>query len=124
MCLGFSARMTILITIIHVVVCLFLIGVVLLQSGKSADLAATFGGAGSQAAFGPRGAATLLSKVTTWCAVVFMLTSITLSIFASRRVSGSSSVTSGEKTAPANQAPARTPSAPPATPSNPAPQQK
>src|SRR5690242_14438945 len=98
--------MVYVITAIHVLVCLFLIGVVLLQSGKSADLAATFGGAGSQAAFGPRGAATLLSKVTTWCAVVFMLTSITLSIFASRRVSGSSSVTSGEKTAPANQAPA------------------
>jgi preprotein translocase subunit SecG len=115
--------MTIFITIIHVVVCLFLIGVVLLQSGKSADLAATFGGAGSQAAFGPRGAATLLSKVTTWCAVVFMLTSITLSIFASRRAAGSS-VTTGERTAPANQAPARTPTAPPGTPSSPAPQQK
>jgi preprotein translocase subunit SecG len=115
---------SILITVIHVVVCLFLIGVVLLQSGKSADLAATFGGAGSQAAFGPRGATTLLSKVTTWCAVVFMLTSITLSIFASRRASASSSVTSGERTAPANQAPARTPTAPPGTPSSPAPQQK
>jgi len=114
---------TVLITIIHVLVCLFLIGVVLLQSGKSADLAATFGGAGSQAAFGPRGAATLLSKLPTWCAVIFMLTSITLSIYASRRA-GSSSVTSSERTAPANQAPARTPTAPPATPSSPAPQQK
>jgi preprotein translocase subunit SecG len=115
--------MVILITIVHVLVSLFLIGVVLLQSGKSADLAATFGGAGSQAAFGPRGAATLLSKLTTWCAVVFMLTSITLSIYASRRAE-SHSVTSSEHTAPTNQAPARTPTAPPGTPSSPAPQQK
>jgi preprotein translocase subunit SecG len=115
--------MVIFITIIHVIVSLFLIGVVLLQSGKSADLAATFGGAGSQAAFGPRGAATLLSKLTTWCAVIFMLTSITLSIFASRRAT-STSVTSGERGVPANQAPARTPTAPPGTPSSPAPQQK
>jgi preprotein translocase subunit SecG len=114
----------ILITIIHVVVCLILIGIVLLQSGKSADLAATFGGAGSQAAFGPRGAATLLSKVTTWCAVIFMLTSITLSIFASRRATASGSVLSGERNVPTKQAPAQQPTAPPATPSVPAPQQK
>jgi preprotein translocase subunit SecG len=113
-----------LITIIHVIVCLFLIGVVLLQSGKSADLAATFGGAGSQAAFGPRGAATLLSKVTTWCAVVFMVTSITLSIFASRRATAAGSVLSGETTTPKKQAPAQQPTAPPATPSVPAPQQR
>ena len=113
----------VLITIIHIAVCLILIGIVLLQSGKSADLAATFGGAGSQAAFGPRGAATMLGRVTTWCAVVFMLTSITLSIYASRRA-GSHSVTSSEQSAPANRAPARTPTAPPATPSTPAPQQK
>jgi preprotein translocase subunit SecG len=117
------SAVVILITVIHIVVSLILIGIVLLQSGKSADLAATFGGAGSQAAFGPRGAATLLSKVTTWCAVVFMLTSITLSIFASRRAT-STSVTSGERSVPTSQAPARTPTAPPATPSSPAPQQK
>ena len=66
------------------IVCLFLIIVVLLQSGKSADIAAAFGGMGSQTAFGPRGAATVLSKATTWSAIIFMLTSITLSIFASR----------------------------------------
>ena len=57
---------------------------VLLQSGKSGDIAAAFGGMGSQTAFGPRGAATRLSKATTWSAVIFMLTSITLSIMASR----------------------------------------
>jgi|SRR6266571_3346432 len=78
-----------LVTAIHVFVCLFLIIVVLLQSGKSADIAAAFGGMGSQTAFGPRGAATILSKATTISAVLFMLTSITLSIAASRRSSGS-----------------------------------
>jgi len=82
--------LVVLITIVHVIVCLFLIIVVLLQSGKSADIAAAFGGMGSQTAFGPRGAATLLSKATTWAAVIFMVTSITLSIFASRRTSGGS----------------------------------
>ena len=61
--------MTILITIIHVIVCLFLIAVVLLQSGKSGDLAAAFGGQGSQTAFGPRGAASALSRATTWSAI-------------------------------------------------------
>ena len=64
--------------------CLFLIIVVLLQSGKAADLAGAFGGMGSQTAFGPRGSATLLSKATTISAIVFMLTSISLSIVATR----------------------------------------
>lgn len=68
----------------HVVVCLFLIVVILLQSGKAADLAGAFGGMGSQTAFGPRGSATLLSRVTTISTVVFMLTSISLSIIATR----------------------------------------
>jgi preprotein translocase subunit SecG len=76
--------MTIFLTIVHVIVCLFLIGVVLLQSGKSGDIAAAFGGQGSQTAFGPRGAATALTKATTWSAIIFMVTSITLSIIASR----------------------------------------
>ena len=75
--------MVILITIIHVIVCFFLIIVVLLQSGKSGDIAAAFGGMGSQTAFGPRGAATALSKATTWSTIIFMLTSITLSVMAS-----------------------------------------
>jgi preprotein translocase subunit SecG len=74
----------ILLTIVHVIVCLFLIIVVLLQSGKAADLAGAFGGMGSQTAFGPRGSATLLSKATTISAVLFMLTSISLSIVATR----------------------------------------
>jgi preprotein translocase subunit SecG len=69
----------ILITL-HVIVCGLLIIVVLLQSGEAADLAGAFGGAGSQTAFGPRGAATFLSKATTWCAIMFMLTSMALSM--------------------------------------------
>ena len=76
--------MYILVWIIHVVVCLFLIIVVLLQSGKAADLAGAFGGMGSQTAFGPRGSATLLSKATTISAILFMVTSLTLSILATR----------------------------------------
>ena len=92
-----------LITTIHVLVCSVLIIVVLLQHGKSADIAATFGGAGSQTAFGPRGTATLLSKVTTWCAVLFMLTSISLTIFANRK--HSNSVMQNVPTAPVEKTP-------------------
>jgi preprotein translocase subunit SecG len=109
--------LVVLITIVHIIVCLFLIIVVLLQSGKSADIAAAFGGMGSQTAFGPRGAATVLSKATTWAAVIFMVTSITLSIFASRR-SSSNSVLQNLKTAPTQQQklPTNAPSPNPATP--------
>ena len=64
------------LVVIHVIICLFLIGVVLLQQGKSADLAGAFGGQGSQPAFGPRGAANLLTKLTTWAAVLFMIVSM------------------------------------------------
>ena len=65
---------------LHVVVCWLLIVVIMLQSGEAADLAGAFGGAGSQTAFGPRGAATFLSKATTWCAIMFMLTSMALTM--------------------------------------------
>jgi preprotein translocase subunit SecG len=116
--------MTILITIIHVIVCLFLIAVVLLQSGKSGDLAAAFGGQGSQTAFGPRGAASVLSRATTWSAIIFMLTSITLSIYAARR-SGPTSVFSGVKPAQTkSQSATPAPAAPPTVPQNQAPKQK
>ena len=76
--------MIILLTTIHVIVCVFLVVVVLLQSGKAADLAGAFGGMGSQTVFGPRGSATVLSKATTVAAALFMLTSLTLSILATR----------------------------------------
>jgi preprotein translocase subunit SecG len=65
---------------LHIVICALLIAVIMLQSGEAADLAGAFGGAGSQTAFGPRGAATFLSKATTWCAIMFMLTSMALTM--------------------------------------------
>jgi preprotein translocase subunit SecG len=90
--MGYTGRVVIgiLLTIVHVIVCLFLIIVVLLQSGKAADLAGAFGGMGSQTAFGPRGSATLLSKATTVSAILFMVTSISLSIVATRSAGTSS----------------------------------
>jgi len=103
--------MIILVTIIHIIVSFFLIVVVLLQSGQSGDIAAAFGGMGSQTAFGPRGAATALSKATTWSAVIFMLTSITLSIYATRH-SGPGSVLQGVKNGTTKSQPA-TPATPP-----------
>jgi len=100
-----------LVTTIHVLVCFFIIVVVLLQSGKSGDISAAFGGQGSQTAFGPRGAASALSKATTWSAVAFMITSITLSVYASRR-SGPTSVLQGLKSQPVKTQPAPTPKPP------------
>lgn len=101
--------MLVVLTIIHILVCFFLAVVVLLQSGKAADLAGAFGGMGSQTAFGPRGSATVLSKATTVAAAVFMLTSLTLAIMATRNASSSGSVLERQKqpvkTAPAQSAP-------------------
>ena len=90
------------ITAVHIITCVVLIIAVLLQSGKSADLAGAFGGAGSQTVFGPRGAATFLSKITTICAVLFMLTSLGLWMLSAK---GTGSVVGGEE-APAKKAPA------------------
>jgi preprotein translocase subunit SecG len=92
-----------LVMTVHVVVCVFLIIVVLLQSGKAADLAGAFGGMGSQTAFGPRGSATLLSKATTISAVLFMVTSLSLSILATRNAGLGTTVldASPQKAAPA-----------------------
>lgn len=84
--------MVVLLTIIHVIVCFFLVVVVLLQSGKAADLAGAFGGMGSQTAFGPRGSATVLSRATTVAAAVFMVTSLALAIMATRGAASSGSV--------------------------------
>jgi preprotein translocase subunit SecG len=115
-----------LLTTIHVIVCLFLVIVVLLQSGKAADLAGAFGGMGSQTAFGPRGAATILSKSTAIAAGVFMLTSISLSIMGTRTAGiggGSKSVLEGSKAPapkPATQVPLNLPGTPvPAAPGTP-----
>ena len=97
--------MYILVLLIHILVCIFLIIVVLLQSGKAADLAGAFGGMGSQTAFGPRGSATLLSKATTISAILFMLTSLGLSILATKGAGLGTTVLDGGST---KSAPART----------------
>ena len=81
-----------LLTAFFVLNCLVLIIVVLLQSGKAADLAGAFGGAGSQTAFGPRGAATVLSQATTWCAVMFMICSLALVVRVDRGVEQGGSI--------------------------------
>jgi preprotein translocase subunit SecG len=100
--------MIILLTFVHVVVCLFLVVVVLLQSGKAADLAGAFGGMGSQTVFGPRGAASALSRATTVAAALFMVTSLSLSIMATRAGHGASStiLDKASKPVPAQKGPA------------------
>src|SRR5262245_18832188 len=108
--------MIILLTIVHLFVCVFLILVVLLQTGKGADIAAAFGGT-SQTAFGARGAATLLSKLTTGSAIVFMITSFTLAMLANR---GSQSVVPADATQ--QSAPAPAPLPPPSQTPPPSPQ--
>ncbi len=90
--------MVILLIILHVIVCLFLIGVVLLQQGKSADVAGAFGGQGSQTAFGPRGASNLLTKLTAYSFAVFILTSVGLT-WALSRSAKNRSVLSGTPSA-------------------------
>ncbi len=89
---------------VHVIVCLLLIVIILLQQGKSADLAAAFGGQGSQTAFGPRSAANLLTKTTTWLAIIFVITSMTLTVMYQHRTTHSTSVLSGSsQSAPAKK---------------------
>jgi len=99
-----------LLTAFFVLNCLVLVIVVLLQSGKAADLAGAFGGAGSQTAFGPRGAATVLSQATTWCAVMFMVCAMALAL-RSERTAGSGGSVIYNSSKPANK-PAATPAAP------------
>jgi len=105
-----------LLTGFFILNCLVLIIVVLLQSGKAADLAGAFGGAGSQTAFGPRGAANVLSKATTWCAVMFMLCAFAMVLRTDKAVGqGSSILERVSKPAP-KPAPATAPPAPATTP--------
>jgi len=113
--------LTILFTIVHVLVCLFLILVVLAQQGKGQDLASAFGGAGSQTAFGARGTATLLSKITAGAAAIFMITSLTLSFLrpaVSQRtvvpdLPAPASESTDTTTTPAEEPPAAEPTIPP-----------
>ncbi|HUL32918.1 MAG TPA: preprotein translocase subunit SecG [Candidatus Eisenbacteria bacterium] len=121
-----------ILTPFFVLNCLVLIIVVLLQSGKAADLAGAFGGAGSQTAFGPRGAATVLSQATTWCAVMFMVCALAMVVKVDRAVDQGGGGTgtsilqkfskSAPKTAPAPAPVTPAPAAPQSsTPAQPAP---
>src|SRR6202046_1121353 len=107
-------RISFILVTLHVAVCFVLVIVIMLQSGSGADFAGAFGGAGSQTAFGPRGAATFRPPATTWCAIVFMMTSLTLSVKRNPN-EGASTGSILEETQPANSAPAPAkPAAPPA----------
>ena len=122
-------RVSFVLVTLHVLVCFVLIIVIMLQSGSAADLAGAFGGAGSQTAFGPRGAATFLSRATTWCAIVFMMTSLALSVKrAPAEASTGSILEQTQKSAPAPAKPAQTPPAQspilPSQPSSQAPSQQ
>ena len=81
--------MSLILIVIHIVVCIALIMIVLLQTGKGADMGAAFGGGGSQTLFGSTGASTFLSKATTGAAIIFMLTSLALAYISSHRTADS-----------------------------------
>src|SRR5712675_2090996 len=123
-----NSWLSFLLPTFFVINCVFLIIVVLLQSGKAADIAGAFGGAGSQTAFGPRGAATILSRATTWCAVMFMVCALALVLHTDKGVGqGGSVLEKFSKPAPVKPAAPKTltpqpgtsqPGAPQSTPSN------
>lgn len=103
----------------HVLLCIVLVLIILMQSGSAADLAGAFGGAGSQTAFGPRSAATFLTKATVWCATMFMLTSLVLSIHQGTGVPGINTVLSKSSGAQTTQT-TKTSTKAPAKPQKPA----
>ena len=118
-------RVSAVLVTLHILVCFVLVIVIMLQSGNAADLAGAFGGAGSQTAFGPRGAATFLSRATTWCAIVFMMTSLTLSFKRAPAEAGIGSIL--EQTQQSGKAPSKSAppvQVPPAPAQNPAPPPK
>jgi preprotein translocase subunit SecG len=128
--LALGWRVYVVLVTLHIVICGLLIMVIMLQSGEAADLAGAFGGAGSQTAFGPRGAATFLSKATTWCAIMFMLTSMALTMHQNSTMasSGNSVLQQFSKTSkqpapavPAPTAPASVPAPAAPAPAAPAP---
>ncbi len=116
------------VIVFHVIACLFLIGVVLLQQGKGQDLASAFGGGGSQTAFGPRGSANVLSRATTVLAGIFMVTSLALSVLKPREGSilekvpaataSPSPAASASPAAPVSSAPGAPASSAPASPTS------
>jgi preprotein translocase subunit SecG len=105
--------MTIVLVLVHVIVCIALIMIVLLQTGKGADMGAAFGGGASQTLFGSSGASTFLSKATTIAAIIFMVTSLCLAFFSSHRVG--SSVLSDTKPPAEESAPVKAETVPVAT---------
>lgn len=101
------------IVAVHVIVCIILVLVVLLQSGKGADLAGAFGGGATQTAFGSRGPASFLTRMTTVAAIIFMLTSISLSMMGERKLDNKSILdTTGKPSAPAQEQKPETDAAP------------
>jgi preprotein translocase subunit SecG len=123
-------RVLAVLVTLHIIVCFVLIIVIMLQSGSAADLAGAFGGAGSQTAFGPRGAATFLSRATTWCAIVFMMTSLALSVKRSNVAASTGSILEqtqpsapAKPAAPPVQVPVQPAQAPPSAPSQQSPAQ-
>ena len=102
------------IVVVHVLMCLAIIAIVLLQAGKGADIGSAFGGGGSQAVFGSMGTPTILGKITTFVAILFMVTSFSLAILSSRHSS----------VVPATAPVAAPAPAPPASPAAPAPAPK
>ena len=111
-------RVSAVLVTLHILVCFVLVVVIMLQSGNAADLAGAFGGSGSQTAFGPRGAATFLSRATTWCAIVFMATSLALSF---KRATPSTSTGSILEQTQPSPAPVKPSPIPPPSPQAPAP---
>jgi preprotein translocase subunit SecG len=108
--------MSIVLIIIHIMVCIALIMIVLLQTGKGADMGAAFGGGSSQTLFGSTGASTFLSKATTGAAIIFMVTSLGLAYLSSHRTAGESVVTDSPAPIESPVQPAQpAPAAPPAT---------
>src|SRR4030043_1933851 len=93
--------------VIHITVCFILIAIVLLQSGKGAELGAAFGGGSSHTLFGSRGAATFLNKITTFAAILFMITSLTLAVVTAKggSVVKKPSVTEEKKSLPSTPGP-------------------
>ena len=110
--------MIVALTVLHVLMCFAIIGIVLLQSGKGADIGSAFGGAGSQAVFGSMGTPTVLGKITGAIAVLFAATSFTLALLGGARAS--SVIRAPAPAPPASSAPA-TPAPAPATPAPAAP---
>lgn len=102
-------RVSAVLVTLHILVCFVLVIVIMLQSGNAADLAGAFGGSGSQTAFGPRGAATFLSRATTWCAIVFMATSLALSFKRSTPTTSTGSILEQTQS---SGAPAKRPASP------------